>query len=87
MTSCDKYDFTKKSLHINCVDVGGKKYWLEMPLNVDAMNNIYFTISDAGRLVTAQDCESLTESECKENSSICKWEPGIFGVGGKCKAK
>ncbi len=58
-----------------------------MPLHVDEMNTIYFTISNFGKIVTATDCETLTESECKENSNICSWEPGIFGVGGKCKTK
>ena len=87
IANCDSYDATKRNLHINCVKVGVKKYWLDMPLHVDDLNNIYFTISGVGEIITSLDCEKLSETDCKNNSSICKWEPGIFGIGGKCKPK
>ena len=88
IVNCDFYDFSTRKLHINCVKAGEKKYWLDMPLNVDAMNNIYFTISNYGEVITIEDCEKLiTKNECESHSDICVWEPGIFGVGGKCKPK
>ena len=51
------------------------------------MNNIYFTISDFGKIITKEDCPNLTKEECKLHSDICRWEPGIFGIAGKCKSK